>query len=92
MKLESICIDPMVKLYDNAGTTETATVVLRLKNDEPPPPPKPAIPANLAPELRPDFVPPKHPSGANKKMQMVGYSSQDVSMEQVIYSVNSTVW
>ena len=88
----AICIDPLIKLYNNTGITETATVVLRLKNDEPTPPPKPAIPINLAPELRPDFVPPKHPSGANKKMQMVGYSSQDVSMEQVIYSVNSTVW
>lgn len=59
----------------------TATVVVRFKKDQPPAPPKPIIPASIAPELRPDFVPPRHPSGA--KMQIVGYQDEDISMDQV---------
>jgi hypothetical protein len=60
-------------------------VIIHFKKDEPPPPPvlKPKIPVNVPPELRPDFVPPRHPSAPEKKMQYVGYQSQDISMDQV---------
>jgi len=63
---------------------KTADVMIRFRKDEPPPPPvvKPEIPVNVPPELRPDFVHPRHPSAPEKRMQYVGYQSQDISMDQ----------
>jgi hypothetical protein len=64
---------------------KTAVVTVRFSKDEPPSPPvpKPNIPINVPPELRPDFVPPRFLSLPEKKMQFVGYQSQEVSMDQV---------
>ena len=60
---------------------KTGVVTIRFTREyEPPPAPKPIIPP---PELRPDFVP------SGKKLQSVGYQSQDVSIEQVNMSLKS---
>jgi len=64
---------------------KTAVVMIRFTKDEPPPVAKPSVPANVPPELRPDFSPPRHPYFNEKKLQIVGYQSQDVSMDQVIF-------
>jgi hypothetical protein len=71
---------------------KTAVVIIRFRKDEryepPPAPPvdKPEIPVNVPPELRPNFVPPpqsRHPSSPRKKLQFVGYQSQDITKDQV---------
>lgn len=64
---------------------KTAVVMIHFRKDEPPPPyvVKPKIPANVPPELRPDFEPPQHPTAPEKRMQYVGYQSQDISKDQV---------
>jgi hypothetical protein len=55
---------------------KTGVVTIRFKREhsEPPPVPRPISPP---PEWRPDFVP------IGKKLQSVGYKSQDVNEEQV---------
>ena len=69
---------------------KTAVVIVHFNKDEPPSPPvvKPSIPMNVPPELRPGFVPPPSLSVPEKKMQFVGYQSQDVSMDQVNIIIN----
>ena len=63
--------------------------MIHFRKDEPPPPyvVKPKIPTNVPPELRPDFEPPQHPTAPEKRMQYVGYQSQDISKDQVNISL-----
>ena len=61
----------------------TASVIVRFQKDQPPASLKGTIPFSMAPELRPDFVGPRHPSKTRAKMQMVGYQEEDISMDQV---------
>ena len=74
---------------------KTAVLAICITNDQAqaqaqsPPVAKPRIPANIPVELRPDFVPPPHPSAPNKKLQFVGYQRQDVSIDQVNLSFKS---
>ena len=72
---------------------KTAVLAIRITNDQAPtsapPVPKPRIPINIPEELRPDFVPPPHPSAPDKKLQVVGYQRQDVSVDQVNLSFKS---
>ena len=69
---------------------KTAVLAIRITNDQAQAPAplvaKPRIPVNIPEELRPDFVPPPHPSAPDKKLQVVGYQRQDVSIDQVKFS------
>ena len=80
LRLTCILIDISLDLFEN--DVKSAVVIIRFMRDEPPVA-EPKIPAKVPPELHPDFVPSKDPSFPEKKMQIVGYQSRDISKDQV---------